>query len=272
MIKLHRKGDVNMSVITEPIYIIDRNSANKIINTIIINNYFKYKGNKDWIYNAKSDLEKYNINLKPTTLHSFLVEMKKGKRDCSMSSYFNNKVFTRSGKDGVYKEFETLISCFINDKHYVGLPANQLISVSRKYDSVVACERNKNMYSLMSMMKDNFNLSSKIVKKNIIDYLMETEEKFSIYDIDLMTYIDRNNIIEDLSNGICKTSFPLSVICLISCCGRKITDEKYNSLMPNKFINELEKRNINIIYKKSGKYIDQISPMRYELLVIKSNY
>jgi hypothetical protein len=256
------------SLAINPINVVDRNTANRIINAAIIKNYIEYDGHKDWVYAAIEELKKFNINITIPRLRQFLVGLMRNTRDDRSASNFNGKIFTRAEKEGMYRELDTIASLFVGPFHYVGLPANQLLSVCRKYNTVVACERDENMFNFMKKMSGFFGLTVELFFGDIIDHLLTTQRKYNLFDIDLMTYANKNNLPERLAQAIVNSSDDVAVVCLVTCGGRKISTKEYNSIMPYELFNEIRMRGLDIVHSKSGQYVDQIIPMRYEIFVV----
>lgn len=260
-----------MSTLTDPISVVDRNTAAKIINAVIMKYYAEHNGHKDWVHDAIDELsEDFSIEIGVAGLRQHLSGLKRDTRDCAAASDFNGKISARSGKDGMYREFDSVVSLMIKDKKYVGLPANQIISVSRKYNSVVACERDKHRFQFMDRLKGLFSLANvKLVRGDILQYLRETDERFSVFDIDMMTYVNQPRFVHDLAIGIANAAADRAAICLVTCFGRKITRKGYEEIMPARLIEKLRILGRNVIYSRSGEYVDQIIPMKFEFLVIE---
>lgn len=261
-----------MLITTDPITIVDRNTAARIINAVIMKYYIAHNFHKDWVYDAIEELrEDYSINVVANSLRKVLVDLKKGKRDSRAASLFSGKISTRSEKDGMYREFESVVAMSLSSRDYVGLPANQLVHVVRNNGSVVACEKNKNMFEFMSQLKNCFvpNENVELVREDILNYLPTRCREFSVFDIDLMTYVNKHNLIERLATGIHCSAQRKAAICLVTCYGRKISKQKYEEMMPQELIERLRNNGWRIRYSKSGEYVDQIVPMKYEFLVIE---
>lgn len=258
-----------MSLATTPIAVIDRNTANRLINAAIIKHYIEYSGQKDWAYAAADELKQFNISISIPRLRQFFVALKRNTRDDRSASNFNGKIFTRSEKDGMYRELDAIASIFVGPHHYVGLPANQLLSVCRKYHTVVACERDEKMFEFMKKMSGLFNLTAELVHGDIIEHLLNTPRKYNLFDIDLMTYANKNNLPEKVAQAIISAADDVAVVCLITCGGRKISTMEYDAIMPDKLFNNIKDGGLRVIYHKSGHYVDQIIPMRYEIFVVE---
>lgn len=257
------------------------NSQIRIINQIIYKEFYYsiLEGRKNWAECACEKLNTwYGIKLGISRIKQILKDIKSGKRTAVAASDFvsevsrNSKPASRYSKDCVISQFDLLVNEFIDsEKRYVGLPANQIISVSNKYDYVVACEKNKDMYKFMETIslyigkKCNVHIEN----KNIIEYLNNTKEKFNVYELDLMEAININTI-EKISDIINKTSMDISAVSITTTGGRNITIDNYKKLMPNKLAEKLIERGFKFKSKiYSGNYKDVIMPMRYELFVIK---
>jgi hypothetical protein len=75
--------------------------------------------------------------------------------------------------------------------------------------------------------------------------------------------------IERLANCIAKTSELTAIISVASCIGRTRTEKEYRKVMPKMLIDKLNNNGCAIINNYSDGYSDRVTPMRYELLVIK---
>jgi hypothetical protein len=266
-----------VSTRTSPITFIDGNTAKSIVNAVIFE--CVYRCGKTWATSAKTWLKEYGIELSIGALKSIARELKNGKRNAKAASAFKDSLASRSGKDLMYAEFD-VISQLYHDKEnsitkYVGLPANQILNAIRKYDTVVACEKNPrndlNMLRLMESIVANFAPKStvEIVNADFAKYLLETDRKFSMYDADLMCLASKAGFLGDLGKGIARTMEDFATICVVTCGGRHISDNIYMELMPSELICQIKNNiDVNVVYSKSGGYNDGITPMRYEILVI----
>jgi hypothetical protein len=191
------------------------------------------------------------------------------------SSSFGGKLYeelgSRVGKEGMYKQIDLLVHLFLEEPKYIGLPANQLLYIIQKYgDDVTACEWDKKMFEFMRNIKARFAPSSvaSIHRGDIISYLEDTEESFSLFDFDLMQHLYEEDI-ERMAEAIARTSQSVSVVNVASCIGRARTEEEYREIMPSLLIEKLEKQGCSVIENYSDGYADRVTPMRYELLVVK---
>jgi len=254
--------------------IVDPNLKRKLVNQILFEEIVE---GGDWKPRSLSRLLKFGISIKTSSLKLYHSQLIKGEREADCVSVFdgnlyeNEKIFSRNGKENIYRLVKFLIKFYGLEKtNYVGLPANQILYTIRKYDNVVACEKNLKMWRFMRSIRNHFaSESSTIINYvDIFSYLNKTKMKFSIYDLDLMEVISKEKIIK-ISNCIVKTAQPLVIISLISCVGRSIKEKEYKKIMPSLFIEELEKRGCEIKCNYSDKYIDKVHPMMCELLVVK---
>lgn len=257
------------SIVESPIHIVDRNAAGRVINAVILNHY---RNGKNWEYAASDELKQFGIHISPSQLKKYFYDLKRERRDARAASCFNGKIVSRSEKDGMYREVDALASYFLAKPiSYVGLPANQLVHVSRKYDSVVACERNTHMLTAMRNWAQDLvpRKNAEVVSTDIVEYLQTTDKKFSLFDIDLMTYINQDDLVSRLVAGIVNSAEDTAIVCLVTCVGRKISQDEYDAIMPHDFTHELECCGKTIIHHQPGGYVDQVVPMRYEILVVE---
>lgn len=259
---------VRKNVIDDTITIADKNLKTTLINTLILRYYHPFK---PWTLKAKSELEKFGISMSSSALMNRCKQIKQGKKHAKALSYFNGKIATRGGKDIMYAELNVLIDEHLDSKYYVGLPNNQIVDVCRNYDSVVACELDKERYENILSMRDNFiddGYNVEILNTNILEYLKTTSRLFNIYDLDLMICPTRKNLIEEIADGIINSSYNLSVVCVATIASRKITRAEYREIMPNQLIHALDGK-FEVNHIKSGIYRDQGYDMGYEIFVLK---
>jgi hypothetical protein len=256
------------------------NTHLRIVNQIIYKEYIfgLWNNRKDWEFMASIRLAKeHGIISTPNTLKVNLSKIKNKNRSAIAASDFTSGLsytsvpLSRYEKDAMHARMEVLEHQFINrPTYYVGLPANQIIAVSRQYDRVVACEKEYLMSKFMFDMNRYVGKENNITihNKDILDFLKHTRRKFNIFDFDFM-WIISPELIKNLALCIKRTSKDRALIAVTSAGGRKITEKRYKELMPKLLISELNK-DFSIINKPfSGKYKDHIIPMRYELLVIE---
>lgn len=251
---------------------------NQIINQVVLKEYIDYCRNGksyDWKIKAKEILEYYGILLKESSIEIIRNQLKYGKRKSYASSAFKelNKLGSRSGKDVMYGQLEMLSHLYLkpyNEINYVGLPANQILYMIKKYGNVVACELNKDMYRFMSDARKLFapNSTADIYEKDIFEYLNQTNKEFSLFDFDLMVYLN-DELIERIVNVISKTAENISIANIVSCIGRKKTELQYKNIMPNLFLGKIREKGFKTLKYFSGGYVDNVVPMKYEFFVIE---
>jgi hypothetical protein len=248
---------------------VDRNAERQIVNQVIMEESINEQG---WAERVKEKLLKYGIRgeggigLTIGTIRKIKRELFSGKRQADGTSSFSGRLYNslsaRSGKDIMYGQLDLLTST-LNKKLYVGLPANQVLHNSSKYEMVNAFELNKDMFNFMKHTTQNV-CNVKIFNKDIVKYLLNTEDRFSIFDLDLMVFLDQNKI-DNICNGINNSGLFNIVVLIASCIGRKITEEEYLSYDFEKILKQ--KYDIEIHYSK--KYRDAVIPMRYELFKLR---
>jgi hypothetical protein len=255
---------------------VDSIARHQIINQAIFEEYILsiWEKRKTWIRRAQKRLKPYGIELSQATLQNYLYALKSGSRDATGTSAFGNKLFNdfgcRSGKEGMYKQMEILEHMCVSRGIYVGLPANQLLHMIRRYGKYThACEVDPDMFKFMFAMKRHFapEIAAPIYQSEILDFLEKTPKTFSIYDLDLMQHM-KPDLIKRLAGCIARTTRDTSVVSVASCIGRSGTKEDYRTLMPKKLVKEIEKQGCLVSYTYSGGYNDSVTPMRYELLIV----
>lgn len=256
------------------------NTYLRLVNQTIYEEYVFEKWNKTkniWAKKARSRLKKtYGINVSLNTLTNNLLKIKKKERNpiaasCFISDKYEGKSSSRYEKDMMHSQMDILRHQFIFEKtNYIGLPANQIVSVSNKYDYIVACEKNFLMAQFMSDMNKYISKNNNLVVKNldIFEYIKDNEKYFNIFELDLMTYVNMD-LINKIVNCLNKASMNRSLVAITTIGGRKITINEYRRIMPSKLVSALS-NNFTVINKPfSGKYKDHKMPMMYELFVIE---
>jgi hypothetical protein len=255
----------------------DAFARHQIINQIIYEEYIMACQQKkvNWEKKAQERLEFYGINVTQSTLCNYRLQLKNGTRNALASSSFGGKLYeelgSRVGKEGMYKQIDLLVHLFLNNPKYIGLPANQLIYMIRKYkDNVVACEWDRKMFEFMRNLKGRFapNSATQVFHGDIISYLEETSDKFSLFDFDLMQHLYEKDI-KRMAGAIARTAESTIIVNVASCIGRAKTEKEYREIMPSMLIDELEECGCSTIEHYSDGYADRVTPMRYELLVVK---
>lgn len=257
----------------------DASARHQIINQIIYEEYILACKQKktNWTEKAQERLAFYGIDIKQSTLYNYRLQLKSGIRAAMASSSFGSKLYeelvSRIGKDGMYKQIDLLVKIFLGNPQqvsYIGLPANQLLYMIQKYGNVVACEWDRKMFEFMRNLKARFapNATAQVQYGDMFSYLEETENKFSLFDFDLMQHLHKEDI-ERMAGAIVRTSKQTSIINIASCVGRSRTEKEYKKIMPSMLINELKKHGCITIHNYSDGYADRVTPMRYELLVVQ---
>lgn len=257
-----------------PITVICSSTRHKIINQVIYEEFFQSTYTKrDWVVEASNRLKTFGIKITPSTLQNYKKEIQAGTRDPSAIANFsgnslNSDFYTsRYGKDGMYKQFKLWANVYIGNQmwKYVGLPANQLLSIRQEYKNVIACEKDLSMVEFMICLNKHFAPEGKkatIIRSDIFNFLNATDEKFSIYDFDLMCHITTNNLLDSLVESIVKTSENKCIVNVATTIGRKISEAQYDNIMPHQFIEKI-KEHMNVISYFCDGYNDRIIPMKY---------
>lgn len=254
----------------------DPNARHQIINQIIIEEYVNAckEKRRNWIGTVQKRLQHYGIEISRGCISCYCRELKTGIREASVTSSFGGNLYgdagSRTGKNGMYKQLDLLVDLFLDEVDYVGLPANQILHITRKYKKVVACEIDKDMFEFMRNVKARFapDSNTSIYRENIFSYLERTAEKFSLYDLDLMQHLydkDINKIVALIS----KTCKKRCIVNVASCIGRARSRQDYMSTVPRFFTKKFPQHRCYVIHHFSGNYSDRVTPMQYELFVIE---
>lgn len=253
------------------------NSQLRLINFIIYYEYIQAKRDKrtDWADRAAAFLwDNYAIERSPGTLISMFASIKNKTRNAISASYFAGDLEpkARYGKDLMYARLDVYIHEVLKNsrRYYVGLPANQLIYVSNKYNSIVACERDAKMFEFMTDLNKYVINDSRVAVEHtdIISYLETTDKKFNVFDLDLMEALTPSKI-EQIANAIVRTAMDPAIVFVVSMGGRHITKKEYERLMPVLLETKLESGGWKIRGEPySGRYKDFVMPMRVEILTL----
>lgn len=257
-----------------PITVICSSTRHKIINQVIYEEFFHSQLTRlPWAIEANRRLKSFGINITSSTLSSYKKEIQEGKRDPSAIANFggqtlDNEFYTsRYGKDGMYKQFKLWSKIWVKEENwkYIGLPANQILAINKEYKNIYACERDLAMVDFMNCLCKNFSPADSkatIIRDDIFNFLKLTNEKFSIYDFDLMCHITTNNLLDCLVETIFKTSEERCIVNIATTIGRKISEDQYNNIMPIKFIEKISE-SMNVLSWFCDGYNDRIIPMKY---------
>jgi hypothetical protein len=267
-----------------PVYVICPNTRHRIINQVIYEEFIKSLLTRviNWEDKAAERLSCFGINISPVTLFLYSKDLKAGRRDPSSIANFSGQVeggeiyTSRYGKDSMYKQLKMMVNLWLKKKDwkYIGLPANQILSITKEYGQnniAYACEKNSSMAEFMFILQRHFapiDCRAAIIKSDILECLQITPHKFSIYDFDFMCHISAENLINNLVDGVSRTSMNKCIVNIATTIGRKISEEDYKKLMPKEFIRGISKT-MNVVNHYSDGYNDRIMPMRYELFMLE---
>jgi len=261
------------------------NTHLRVVNQIIYKEFIfaKWEGRDDWAERASVRLERdHGITRTPSTLQSMLGQIRNGTRDGIAASDFTQGFSyesipaSRYEKDAMHARMDILIHERLDGRqlHYAGLPANQIVSVARRYNTVAACEKDQKMATFMFDMNRYISQSDyvKIYNEDIFEFLERTNKKFNVFEFDMMCALD-SQIIRRMARAVLKTALSPALIAVVSIGGRHISKFEYECLMPYVLIGELEKSAEWSVTNNpfSGRYKDIKIPMRYELLIIEKD-
>jgi hypothetical protein len=258
------------------------NTYLRIVNQVIYKEFVfgLWNKQKNWSVKASERLKRdHGIETSPSTLIQHLLKIKNKTRNSIAASDFTTGIsyesipVSRYEKDSMHARMDALKHEFISGPYfYVGLPANQIIAVSRQYNYVTACEQDYLMSKFMCDMNRYIGKGDnvKVYNESIFNFLKHTDIKFNVFEFDFMGIITPK-LIEEMAFYIKKTSMNRALIAITSVGGRKITIQKYKELMPSLFLHYIARNeDFSVINRPySGKYKDHRTPMQYELLVIE---
>lgn len=182
---------------------------------------------------------------------------------------------SREGKDQNYAAFVSLVDIFlprVTERAYVGLPANQLDYISHRIGGrIVAVERHldrvRELQKLNSFIRSRRpGASLKVVHGDIWEILSGSEEKFNVFDLDLMCPIEERNM--RWAKAIFDAARPgRSLLHLTTTCGRSITQRQHEKYT-NRFRSNLARVGFEPFGSSSFLYRDRATPMRCERFVL----
>ena len=189
----------------------------------------------------------------------------------------------REGKDQNYAGIISLVDIFLprrEDRCYVGLPANQLDTIASNIGgSIVAVERDPKRAGQLEQLKKftemRHNVRIEVVNDDIICYLSrynseieeyENENKYNIFDLDLMCHLPSYPYFTDYLYRTAKLGF--SLIHITTCVGRKITVDEYETRVV-RFSRSLASSGFESIGHSRFSYRDRITPMRSERFIVR---
>jgi len=232
----------------------------------------------DWTGNALEELKRLGItkypqgrkSLNAQSLHHKRMQLRRGIVPCVLPAVFNGEPGPRIEKDKMYAELWRTTETFLEKMAYCGLVANQLDTIRNRLGPearIVSCEVDETMYQKQKSLARFLNLDIELKKENIFSFLENTEEKFNILDLDLMTRLTSVRQLESWIKIIVKSTQEKSVVNLTTTIGRNTTEKKYNEIIEE--IPELfESLNCKVVKHFRGKYRERMAPMRYEHLVL----
>lgn len=248
---------------------VDKTAERQIVNQVVMEESINEQG---WVERAKQRLLEYGIKgeggagLTHGTIRKIKRDLFRGKRRADGTSSFSGRLYNslgaRSGKDVMYGQFDLLTSS-LNRKLYIGLPANQVLHNSSKYEFVNAFELDEKMFNFMRHTTQQTS-NVKLFNEDILKYLKNTNDKFSIFDLDLMIFLNQNKI-DNICKLINNTGLFDVVVLIASCIGRKISEDQYFSYD----FESVFKQKYDIETHYGEKYKDAVIPMRYELFKLR---
>jgi hypothetical protein len=182
----------------------------------------------------------------------------------------------REGKDQNYAGIISLVDILLPKREmrrYVGLPANQLdVIASTISNSIVAVEykpdkasKLKQFAQFVTQMRRNTRIN--VINDDIWSYLQTSEEKFNIFDLDLMCCLPKVSL--KWAQAIWHSALPgVSVVHLTTTVGRKITVDSYETNVV-RFTGNLNSVGFKSLGHSRFSYRDRVIPMRCERFVLK---
>lgn len=190
---------------------------------------------------------------------------------------------SRKNKSEVYKKARNVLSKFSIKGNYIGLAAafayeiSQDLGLSPK-SRVVNVEKNRNYVEQLAPFTDILSWLNNerffLKHANIIDFLQNSSERFSIIDLDLMKCLATPNTsgeqhIKPILDCLKNSTTNKFLLMLWSCYGMKaLTEERYDSEVRNVLLREVRK-NYKVLEYVPLKYCDNRIPIKVEILALR---
>ncbi len=216
-----------------------------------------------------------NIILNPEDIRNRVQLVASGRQIPLLPSIFTKRLGPRQGKDTAYRRFWNLVEEYIPetaDRVYVGLPANQVLSVYPKTHLMVVCEKDKGMQAWQEQVKNKFSLTHvHLLPVDIVNFINDDLYKgsWNIFDLDLMCNTTEELVSRVTSGIACTMSSTGPVLVNITTSiGRCISKQQYRNLMPDRLLDNLKIKKVKVLEAISGRYRDRMVGVAYEHLVI----
>jgi len=208
------------------------------------------------------------LKLKKTT-HYIL----SGRRIPILPTLLNGRVGPRKGKDETYNQFWKLVEEELpryEDRHYIGLPANQITSLHLHIGGrITSCEKKKDMAEWQTKVAEILCPEVEVVQDNIFRHIWDcTNSNWNVFDYDLMCAASCG-----LTERIAKTTQEIAlpgiiVVNVATCIGRNITWKRYREIMPLGLLDAFVDQGFKIRKNISGHYRDRQVPVAWEHIAI----
>jgi putative hemolysin len=185
----------------------------------------------------------------------------------------------RVGKDQAYAGFWTLIDIVLPnpaERHYIGLPANQLDVVCHNIGStkITVCEHDFSRYEKLMDLSRLLNMTRPgpqidLLFDDIFSVIDSVENRFNIFDLDLMCNLPKGLRLEYWATSIYRaSSLGTVVLNLVTTIGRSITEREYRD-RKELFNQLLKEAGFTKLVCSSFAYRDRRVPMRVEKYVLR---
>jgi len=185
----------------------------------------------------------------------------------------------RINKREVYRKASAIARKFNIKGNYIGLAAGYSPDIYQVFDSSITgsfvnCEKNihyvnelKSFTRVASWLQ---NRQLYIYEGNIFDCLVRTSDKFSIVDLDLMTFLATPNknaieIVDPIVQSLKNSTSNKFLLIIWSCYGMKVlTEERYNLEVRPTISKKITQKH-RILEHLSFKYCDNHIPIKVEI-------
>lgn len=188
-----------------------------------------------------------------------------GKYIPQLPSIFHGEIGPRENKDKVYSQFWDIVENHTQNKVYLGLPANQILSISKHCPTGTAYEMNSDMFRYMWKLKGlNNRCNIEPVFGNIVDGNYDTA---TVIDLDLMICLNSSAISPIVAKLANMNGESNKVVNITTSCARGISKEKYETEWKEKLEQIKSNKNYKVVNINRCGYRDRQFPMKTEHLV-----
>jgi len=251
---------------------LDPNLKRQVVNWVTCDEFIRC-GGRHYADSATLRLASLGLDVSPAYITLTKHQIATGKRAPVFPTQFSVGMRSRYHKDIMYGEFWRLMDMVLRkEPTYIGLPAYNVECVRRRVgDNIYMIERNKKVVDWVSafytrIMKRE---QPQHVNRDIWDHLLGqaikgNEQRFNVFDLDLMLGITPQANLELWGHTIYRNSQSTAVVSLCTAIGRVNSYDIYQRIMPERLISSFKQAGFKHIRVYRGQYQDNKHPMMYE--------